>query len=585
LLFRRIFRFLAAEVPITALAQDGRAVAMSKEKHILEQNLDRARRLFKSQVGAGIGVVTRRSASADVVAGLTLAALGIPEVMGYAQIAGMPVQAGIATLLLPVIVFALLGSSRHLVVGADSATAAIMAAGLAPLAPAASAQYVTLAGMLAIITGALLILGRLLRVGFLADFLSRSVLIGFLTGVGIHIAWQQLPEMLGVRSVPGDLGGISWVTAGLSGVIVSFVIISRLISKRIPAALIAIVASILLGAVGSLTSHGIQLLGNIPAGLPHIGFPSPVWSAVPHLWGTAGAMFLVILAQSAGTSSAYANRYRESVDENRDLFAIGLSNIVAGLSGTFVVNGSPTKSEMVDEAGGRSQLAMLTTAGVVVIVLLALTRPLEFLPTAALASVVFMIGIGLIDTAGIRRVFDMRRNEFVVVMITTLTVVFVGVEQGVILAVVLSVIDHLRRSYRPNDTVLTLAKDGHFHPVPVREGAPIIHGVVVYHFSASIYFANSERFRDEMIALSELDGATIKVIVVDASGIADIDYSGGQMLLELIDQLKERGVRIVVANPSQDLRRELAVYGVSALLGEHSTFITVSSALQAFRTI
>ena len=175
MLFRRIFRFLAAEVPITALAQDGRAVAMSKEKRILEQNLDRARRLFKSQVGAGIGVVTRRSASADVVAGLTLAALGIPEVMGYAQIAGMPVQAGIATLLLPVIVFALLGSSRHLVVGADSATAAIMAAGLAPLAPAASAQYVTLAGMLAIITGALLILGRLLRVGFLADFLSRSV--------------------------------------------------------------------------------------------------------------------------------------------------------------------------------------------------------------------------------------------------------------------------------------------------------------------------------------------------------------------------------------------------------------------------
>lgn len=193
--------------------------------------------------------------------------------------------------------------------------------------------------------------------------------------------------------------------------------------------------------------------------------------------GVAGAMFLVILAQSAGTSSAYANRYRESLDENRDLLALGLSNIAAGFSGTFVVNGSPTKSEMVDDAGGRSQLAMLSTAGVVVIVLLTLTRPLESLPTAALASVVFMIGVGLVDVAGLRQVLRMRRNEFLVAFITTLTVVFVGIEQGVILAMILSVIDHLRRSYRPNDTVLTLAADGHLHAVPLHDGVPISPGL------------------------------------------------------------------------------------------------------------
>ncbi|CAB4870228.1 MAG: STAS domain-containing protein [Actinobacteria bacterium] len=556
---------------------------MRKGSQIRDRILNSARQLTKSYVGAGIGVVTRRSATRDIVAGLTLAALGIPEVMGYAQIAGMPIQAGIATLLLPVIVFALLGSSRHLVVGADSATAAIMAAGLAPLAPAASAQYVALAGMLAIITGAFLILGRLLRVGFLADFLSRSVLIGFLTGVGIHIAWQQLPKMLGVASVQSDLASISWATAGLSAAIVSFVVVSRFISKRIPAALIAIIASIVLGAIGNLSSHGVELLGSVPSGLPKFGLPHGAWSAMPHLWGIAGAMFLVILAQSAGTASAYANRYRESVDENRDLLALGLSNIAAGFTGTFVVNGSPTKSEMVDDAGGRSQLAMLSTAGVVVIVLLALTRPLEFLPTAALASVVFMIGVGLIDVAGLRQVLQMRRNEFFVAFITMLTVVFVGIEQGVVLAMILSVINHLRRSYRPNDTVLTLGADGHLHAVPLHDGVPISPGVVVYHFSASIYFANAERFRNEVLALSGIDGGAIKIVVIDASGIADIDYSGGQMMLELVEQLAERDVRMVIANAPADVRREFIIYGVADLLGENSNFETVSSALRAFR--
>ena len=556
---------------------------MRKGSQIRDRILNSARQLTKSYVGAGIGVVTRRSATRDIVAGLTLAALGIPEVMGYAQIAGMPIQAGIATLLLPVIVFALLGSSRHLVVGADSATAAIMAAGLAPLAPAASAQYVALAGMLAIITGAFLILGRLLRVGFLADFLSRSVLIGFLTGVGIHIAWQQLPKMLGVASVQSDLASISWATAGLSAAIVSFVVVSRFISKRIPAALIAIIASIVLGAIGNLSSHGVELLGSVPSGLPKFGLPHGAWSAMPHLWGIAGAMFLVILAQSAGTASAYANRYRESVDENRDLLALGLSNIAAGFTGTFVVNGSPTKSEMVDDAGGRSQLAMLSTAGVVVIVLLALTRPLEFLPTAALASVVFMIGVGLIDVAGLRQVLQMRRNEFFVAFITMLAVVFVGIEQGVVLAMILSVINHLRRSYRPNDTVLTLGADGHLHAVPLHDGVPISPGVVVYHFSASIYFANAERFRNEVLALSGIDGGAIKIVVIDASGIADIDYSGGQMMLELVEQLAERDVRMVIANAPADVRREFIIYGVADLLGENSNFETVSSALRAFR--
>ncbi|MFM7616801.1 MAG: SulP family inorganic anion transporter [Actinomycetes bacterium] len=534
----------------------------------------------------GIGRITRHSAAADVVAGLTLAALGIPEVIGYAQLAQMPLETGLATLILPISVFALLGSSRHLVVGADSATAVIMAAALAPLAPAASSEYVALAGLLAIMTGLFLVLGRILRLGFLADFLSRSVLIGFLTGVGIQVAWKQVPKMLGVTSVVSDLASISWTTTALSVGLVAFVVGSRLVMRRFPAALFAVIVAILLGRFANLDAHGVALLGPVPGGLPEIGIPNAPLADVARLWATAGAMFLVILAQSAGTSRAYAARYRERVDDNRDVLALGAANLVAGLGGAFVVNGSPTKSEMVDGAGGRSQLAMLTTAGIVLVVILFATGPLEYLPVCALASVVFVIGIDLIDVAGMRRVLRMRRDEFVVAAITATTVVFWGVEQGIVLAIVLSIIDHLRRSYRPVDTLIVRDERGHFTSVPVSTGRQIDPGICVYHFAASVYYANAEHFRAEVLGLLDTPAAAstpVHSIVLDAGGIADVDYSGGQMLIELLDELATRRVRVVVANLAAPVARELERYGAAAKLDDEPIHDTVIDALAALR--
>ena len=534
----------------------------------------------------GIGTVTRHSASADVVAGLTLAALGIPEVIGYAQIAHMPLETGLATIILPITAFALLGSSRHLVVGADSATAVIMAAALLPLAPAASPEYVALAGLLAIMTGVFLVLGRLLRLGFLADFLSRSVLIGFLTGVGIQVAWKQVPDMLGVSSVLHDLGSISWTTAALSGALIAFVLVVRRVAPRFPAALFAVIIAIVFGRFADLAGHGISLLGPVPAGLPKLGLPHAPLHDVARLWATAAAMFLVILAQSAGTSRAYAARYRERVDGNRDVLALGAANLVAGVAGTFVVNGSPTKTEMVDGAGGRSQLAMLTTAGVVLMVILFATRPLEFLPNCALASVVFVIGLDLVDIAGMRRVLRMRRDEFVVAAITAAIVVFWGVEQGIVLAVVLSIIDHLRRSYRPVDSLIVRDERGHFTSVPVGTGRQIDPGICVYHFAASVYYANAEHFRDEVLGLLDAPPAAstpLHSIVIDAGGIADVDYSGGQMLIELLDELRTRRVRVVVANASEPMQAELHRYGAAAKLGDQPIHATVIDALAALR--
>ncbi len=431
---------------------------------------------------AGLLPLRRAELLPDVVAGVTLASLAIPEVLGYARIAGMPVATGLYTLLVPVVVFALLGSSRHLVVGADSATAAILAAGLAGLAAPASARYVQLAGAAALLVAALLLLARLARLGFLADFLSRTVLVGFLTGVGVQVAAGQLGDMLGVDTsgaslpdkvveVATGLSGTNLAAAAVSACVIALVLGLRRVSRRIPGALIAVVAAIAAGSALDLPRRGVAVLGPVPGGLPHLGLPGVSLADARALFPIAAAMCVVILAQSAATSRAYAARYDEQVDTDSDLVGLAGANLGAALTGSFVVNGSPTKTQMVDEAGGRSQLAQLAAAATVLVVVAALTGLLDALPLAALASVVFLIGVDLVDVAGMRRIYAVRRVEFAVAALTALTVVLFGVETGIVVAVVASIIDHLRHSYDPHNAVLVKSPAGHWRSLPVTAGA------------------------------------------------------------------------------------------------------------------
>ena len=542
----------------------------------------------------GILPIDRKRIPMDIAAGVTLAALGIPEVMGYTSIAGMPVITGLYTILIPIAVFALLGSSRHLVVGADSATAAIMAAGLTGMAAIASPDYVSLAGMLALITGAFLVLARLLKLGFIANFLSRSVLIGFLTGVGIQVAMGQVGDMFGIPkqsggtiekfvATLGDISASSAPTVAVSAAVIAVILGSKAISPRIPGALIAVVGAIVVSWQLDLAADGVATLGVVPSGLPAFGIPSVTWSQFASLIGTAGAIFIVVLAQSAATSRAYAAKYEEPFDENVDLVGLGLANASAGLSGTFVVNGSPTKTQMVDGAGGRSQLASLTTAGIVLVVLLFLTKPLQFMPTAVLASVVFLIGVELVDVKGLRTVYRMRRDEFVIAALTGLLVVVVGVEQAIVVAIVVSVIDHLRRSYAPKDAVVLAAPDGHFRSLPVAQGGQLVPGLVVYRFTSGLYFANANRFNEEVLAL--VDGASpqgsVHTVALEASAVVDVDYSGGLTLKQVVNELHARGARFVVVQASEEVRAELDRFGITELIGADSYLETVGEAVAA----
>src|SRR5262245_33705928 len=440
---------------------------------------DHTSRSLRFPILQGVLPVKAAQIPAEVLAGLTLAALAIPEVMGYTKIAGTPVITGLYTMLLPMALFALFGSSRHLVVSADSATAAILAAGLAATG---SAAYVALAGVLACMAAGFLLVARLLGLGFMADFLSRTVLIGFLTGVGIQVALGEVAGMLGLKGGGHgtlqklwhamqqieDLNVYALATAlSVLGVIVG----AKRVAQQIPGALIAVVGAILVSWALGLQAH-VPVLGPVPSGLPHLALPDVPWSwdLVGKLVPIAFAMFVVILAQSAATARAYAARYNERFSENTDLVGLGLANLGAGLSDTFVVNGSPTKTQMVDSAGRRTQLSLLVTVGIVGLVLLWLTAPLAFMPEAVLAAVVFLVGLALIDVAGMRRIYRQRRSEFWVALITALMVVCVGVEQGILLAIVLSLIDHTRRGYRPKNVVLVPGESGVWHAQPVAPG-------------------------------------------------------------------------------------------------------------------
>lgn len=522
----------------------------------------------------GVRPIRRQEVLNDVLAGITLAALGIPEVMGYTKIAETPVVTGLYTLLLPVVAFAVLGASRHLVVSADSATAAILATTLVTVAVPRSPEYVALTALVALAVAVMLLLAYFFRLAFLADFLSRSALIGLLTGIGVQVAAGELAGLLGIEkqgggtlkqlaSVFGRLEDVQFPTFALSLMVIAVIVVGKRFAPRIPAALVAVVGAIVASVTFDFGHLGITVVGAVPSGLPSLALPPLRQSASFQVLATAASCFIVIVAQSAATSRAYALRYNERSDENGDLIGLAGANIAAGLTGTFVVNGSPTKTEMVDEAGGRSQIAHLSTAAIVLLVLLFLTKPLSFLPSAVLSAIVFMIGVKLIDAQGMRELYQLQRNEFFIALATAATVAVVGVMPGISVAVVLSLIAHVRHSYRPRTRLLTRDAAGEWRTVPVAPGIFAAPGVIVYRFEADLYYANAGRFMDEVLGLLSATTAPVRAIVFDASGISDVDYSAGKTLLQMDAEFARRGVRVALVASSDELRKELARYGLN----------------------
>ncbi|MGZ5787400.1 MAG: SulP family inorganic anion transporter, partial [Ramlibacter sp.] len=499
------------------------------------------------------------------------------------------VVTGLYTLLLPAALFALFGSSRLLVVGADSATAAIMAASLAPLLQPASPQWVAVAGMLALLTAAILFVARVARLSFLADFLSRTVLVGFLAGVGVQVALGEVPGMLGI-DVQGAHGTLAkaWYTlqhlgsthaadaaVGLGVVVLTLGL--RRWSRKVPGALVAVIAALTASWALDLQARGVAVLGALPGGLPRLSLPGNAadWSHVMTLLPTALAMAVVILAQSAATSRAYAWKYDEPFDENADLLGLAMANVGAGLTGTFVVNGSPTKTQMVDTAGGRSQFAHLTMAAIVLVVLLFLTGPIAFLPSAALSGVVFLIGVELVHVGALRNILAVRPSEFWVAAATGAAVVVAGVEVAIAVAMALSLIDHVRRGYRPVNTVIARGDDGHAKLLPVAAAQEYAPGLMAYRFSHSMYYANADVLAREVIGLVEAAKPPLRWFVLDMDTVDDVDFSAGATLQALRKSLAERGVEMKFLRATPPVVASLRAYGLTGQAGVDGLFTSI----------
>jgi len=536
----------------------------------------------------------------DLVAGVTLAAVAIPETMGYTSIAETPVVTGLYTVIFPTLVFALLGSSRLLVVGADSATAAIMAAGLAGLGIAGltpnSAEWLAWSSLVALVCGGLLILARLLKLGFLGDFLSASVLIGFLTGVGIQVLSGQIPGMLGIPKGTGNWFQQQWYTithvGDANGWTVAFAagtLIIILGFKRfapvVPGAVIAVVLSIALSNALDASSHGVAVIGPVQGGFPPIGLPQGItWSDVPTVMGIALSCFVLIIAQSAATSRSFAMKHEQRVDINRDIIGLSGANIAAGLSGTFVVNGSPTKTEILDEQKGRTQLANMTMSLVVLLVVLFLTGFLTNMPKAVLAAIVFLIGLGLVDITGLKRIRAARVSEFLIACLTALVVFGWGVEQGIILAIVASILELVRRAYSPKDFLVGVNKDGAPTYTPAAPGTESLPGLLVFRFDAELFYANASLFVDDIQGLLTAAPNPVRWLVLDCSAIGDIDYSAGLNLAGLIKAVHAQDRTFALAEVDPALLATLTKYGTLEDFDNTHIYPTVLDALAAFRT-
>ncbi|MGW4897430.1 SulP family inorganic anion transporter [Kitasatospora sp. NPDC004240] len=534
----------------------------------------------------------------DVIAGVALSAVAIPEVMGYTSIAGMPIVTGLYTLILPAVAFALLGSSRLLVVGADSATAAILYSGLLELGivglTPGSPQWVGLAGLIALVSGGILAAARLLRLGFLADFLSAAVLIGFLTGVGIQVATAQIPEMLGIPKGPGNwfqrqwfwltrLDEVSWHTVAYSAVTILIIVAFKRFLPRFPGTLVAVVVLIAASAATDASHHGVAVVGAVEGGFPPIGLPSGLAPGdVSRVFSVALSCFLLILAQSAATAHAFATRRGDPVDVDRDLVGLSVANLAAGLSGTFVVNGSPTKTEILEQQRGRTQVANLTMAVISLLVVLVFTSVLADMPLAVLAAIVFLVGLDLVDLRGLRLIRLRRRNEFVIAAVTAFAVFGIGVEQGVLLAVALSLFEVIRREYRPKDFVVGVTEEGeptYRSAEPGIESAP---GLIVFRFDAELFYANASRFTDEVRALVDGAPGPVRWLVLDAAGIADVDYSAGVRLHGLLDFLTARRVTFVLARPDASLVDTLKAYELWQRIPPEHVFGNLIDAIRAY---
>ncbi len=544
----------------------------------------------------GIKPVKRAGAVRDALAGVLFAAMDIPQVLGYTRIAGMPIVTGLYALLLPLLAFATFGSSRYLVVAADSATAAILRSGLAGMEPSPSARYVALAGLVALLTAGFLLLARLLKLGFIADFLPQTVLIGFLTGVGLQVGISVLGQMLGVPSdshktivqlyqVCRGLPHAHLPTVLLTAVCLATIFFLRWAAPKVPGTLLVVVGATAASAIWNFAGHGISIIGPVAGGLPHLSFPDVHWGDIPPLISVAGSCAVMILTQSAATSRIYAARHHEHLDADQDIIGLSAANAAAAFSGTFVVNGSPTQTEIIAGFGSRSQIAQVSAAAVVALVLLFITKPIQYLPHCVLGALVFLVALRLINLRALQAILPESPAEYTLALITAAFVVFAGVEQGVVLAMVMSLLRIVHHSYHPRSGVMISEGNGTWRLIPPVTGAVTEPGLILYRFGAALFYANATRFSSEILTLVGPSPTAVRWLIVDGEAITNVDYSAARVVVELKNILAQADVTFGFARVPSNTQADLDRHHVTEAIGQSLIFNRLHDVCDAYEKL
>ena len=537
-------------------------------------------------------------ASHDVIAGLVLTTLLVPQGMAYAELAGLPAITGLYTSILCLLGYAIFGPSRLLVLGPDSSLGPMIAATILPLLGAGGdpERAVALASMLALLVGAFMAIGGAFGLGFVADLLSKPTMIGYMNGLAITIVVGQLPKLFGfsvdanglraeTKAFVDGVADGKTVTAALAvGVFgLAVILVLQRFLPKIPAILVAVVASILATSLFDLANHGVTFVGTLPQGFPPLTLPDINASDVPLLIGGALGIALVALADTISTASAFAERTGQDVDGSQEMVGIGAANIAAGFFQGFPVSTSGSRTAVAEQAGARTQVTGLVGALTIALMLLFLPGLMKNLPQPTLAAVVIAAALSLTDISGTRRLWQQRREDFALSIAAFLGVALLGVLAGIAIAVALSVISVFRRAWRPYQTVLGRV-DGlpGYHDLRSYPDAEVLPGLVVFRFDAPLFFANARTFRDQIRRLASADPPPTWIIVA-AEPITDIDTTAADMLEDLDQRINAAGVSLVFAEMKDPVRRKIERYELTRTIDPNHFFPTVAAAVDAYR--
>jgi high affinity sulfate transporter 1 len=527
----------------------------------------------------------------DVIAGIALAALAVPQAMAYAQTAGLPVVAGLYGLLLPLIAYAALGSSRSLMTG-PTATAALLVAPALATVSSDPAEYPALAAMLALLVGVVFLAARVLRLGWISDYFSAAVLLGFLTGLALTLVSGQLDDFTGV-AVEGDtalqeylsfatklVGGTHALTLLIGILSLAALLIGGHFLPKFPMLLLVTVVAIAASALWDFGEQGVVLVGEIPSGLPTLAWPSVSLSDVAVLLPSAVGIALVGFSDAILTARSLTQPDAPGVDTNQELVALAGVNLAAGISQSFPLGSSGSRSAVNVRLGGRTQVVGIVQAGGVALVLLFLTEALALLPKATLGAVIIYAALGLMDLGAWRAFARGSRGELLVAVITVVGMLTIGLLGSLILAVLLSILDVVRRSAQPRDAVLGWSpRAGRFVDVERHQDALVIPGLVIYRLDDRLFFANSRYFRGRVRDAIRGAPYPVTTLVFDAESVTDLDTSGAQALADLVSELRGEGIRFVLARSRATFESQLSSTGHEDVLPAQDRYPTVRAAV------